>query len=437
MADVSPLPLSNLPHAPGCYLMRDAAGRIIYVGKAIDLRHRVANYFRADLEPKIRALMADVRHIDYITASSEREALVVEQRLIHRHQPLYNTMWKDGKTYPWVKVSLGEDFPRVFLTRQKRRDGGAYFGPYPNTSSVRHLLRWLWRKGMVRLRACDYEFSQAKPLDPKLIKSCLYYHTGQCPAPCAGKISQPDYHRLADEAALYFEGKNQELRALWEKEMKEASDAMEYERAAALRDNLAALDHVNERVTFRALREEDVQSRVRDTQTLQDLQKVLSLPRPPLRIEAFDISHVQGFETVASMVVFLKGKPAKSEYRTFKIKTVQGVDDFASMEEVVFRRYRRVKEEGAALPDLVLIDGGLGQLGAAVKALDKVGGRKPPIASLAKREEEVYIPGRPEPLRLGLDNPSLQLLQHVRDESHRFAVNFHRRRRGKRLLGDA
>ena len=211
--------------------------------------------------------------------------------------------------------------------------------------------------------------------------------------------------------------------------MKAAAAALDFERAAKTRDALAALDHVNDRVTFRVLREEDVQGRILEGRAVRELQRELGLARPPSRIEAFDISHIQGFETVASMVSFEGGKPAKSGYRKFKIKTVVGVDDFAAMEEVVFRRYRRVREEKLPLPDLILIDGGPGQLAAAMKALDRVGGRHPPVAALAKREEEVYLPGRAEPLRLARDSPALQLLQRVRDESHRFAVGFHRARR--------
>ncbi len=427
--------LGALPHTPGVYLMRDAAARILYIGKAVDLRKRVANYFRATgLEPKIRALMAEVRHIDYIAASSEREALVIEQRLIARHQPLYNTMWKDGKTYPFVKISLNEEYPRIYLTRHRRRDGGEYFGPYPNVSGVRQLLKNLWKRQILRLRPCDYEFSEAKPLAAKTINACLYFHTGQCPAPCAGKISKDDYRGLAEQARFYFEGKTGALRAGWEKEMKNASAATEYERAAQLRDNIAALDHVNERVTFRALREEDVQGRIKSTQALRELQDALGLPKPPVRIEAFDISHVQGFETVASMVTFDGGKPLKSRYRKFKIKTVEGVDDFASMEEVVFRRYKRVKEESQPWPDLILIDGGPGQLAAALKGLKKISDRAQSVASLAKREEEIFLPGRAAPVRLSKESPALQLLQYVRDESHRFAVTFHRARRKNRLL---
>ena len=426
--------LSILPHDPGVYLMRDAAGRILYIGKAIDLRKRVANYFRAErLEPRIRALMAEVRNIDYVAAASEREALVMEQRLIHRHQPDYNVIWKDGKSYPFVKIT-NEDFPRLRLTRRKLRDGASYFGPYPNTSGVRQIMRDLWRRGMVPLRPCDFEFSETKPLERKKIDACLYFHTGQCPAPCAGKISKEDYRRLADQGRLFFEGKNVPLRAAWEKEMKASAAALNFERAAHFRDILIALDHVNERVTFRALKEEDVQGRLEASRSLRELQEKLGLPRPPVRIEAFDISHIQGVETVASMVCFVGGNPFKGGYRKYKIKTVSGVDDFASMEEVVSRRYRKVTDENLPWPDLVLIDGGPGQLSAALKGLKRVTGRAQPIASLAKREEEVYLPDRKDPLRLPKDSPALQLLQQVRDESHRFAVGFHRRRRAKRLL---
>ena len=426
--------LSVLPHDPGVYLMRDTAGRILYIGKAIDLRKRVANYFRAErLEPRIRALMAEVRNIDYVAAASEREALVMEQRLIHRHQPDYNVIWKDGKSYPFVKIT-NEDFPRLRLTRRKLRDGASYFGPYPNTTGVRQIMRDLWRRGMVPLRPCDFEFSETKPLERKKIDACLYFHTGQCPAPCAGKISPEDYRRLADLGRLFFEGKNGPLRAAWEKEMKTSAAALNFERAAHFRDIIAALDHVNERVTFRALREEDVQGRLEASRSLRELQEKLGLPRPPVRIEAFDISHIQGVETVASMVCFVGGNPFKSGYRKYKIKTVAGVDDFASMEEVVSRRYRKVLDENLPWPDLVLIDGGPGQLSAALKGLKQVTNRAQPIASLAKRDEEIYMPGREEPIRLPKDSPALQILQQVRDESHRFAIGFHRQRRDKGML---
>jgi excinuclease ABC subunit C len=266
------------------------------------------------------------------------------------------------------------------------------------------------------------------------VKSCLYLHTGECPAPCVGRISKETYGRIVERARLFFEGKNVELLAVWREEMKGAADRLEFERAARLRDSLLALDHIREPVTFRHLKEEDVQGRIDSSRALQALQAALSLPRPPVRIECFDISHIQGAETVASLVCFDRGLPDKSAYRKFKIKTVAGVDDFASMAEVVGRRYRRVEKEGLPWPDLILIDGGPGQLSAAARAVAEVTGRRVFLASLAKREEEVYLPGRPEPLRLPKNSPALHLLQRVRDEAHRFAVSFHRARRGKAVF---
>lgn len=417
--------------------MRDATAGILYIGKAIDLRKRVANYFRPDVEPKIRALMADVRHIDYITAAGERDALVIEQRLIKRHQPLFNVMWKDGKSYPYVNLTLNEDFPRLRLTRLLKRDGGLFFGPYPNVRAVRHLLDWVWRNRLFLLRPCDLDITEGQVYAYEKVKSCLYLHTGECPAPCLGRISKEDYGRIAERARLFFDGKNAELLEVWREEMKEAADLLQFERAAQLRDSLSALDHIREPVTFRSLKEDEVKGRIESNRALQDLQTALGLPRPPLRIECFDISHSQGAETVASMVCFDRGRPNKSAYRKYKIKTVLGVDDFASMAEVVGRRYRRVKEEGLPWPDLILIDGGAGQLSAAERALSGVTDRKISLASLAKREEEVYQPGRGKPLRLPKESPALQLLQRVRDEAHRFAIGFHRARRNNAMFGRA
>ena len=414
--------------------MRDSAGGILYIGKAIDLRKRVAHYFRSDVEPKIRALMADVRHIDYIAAAGERDALVIEQRLIKRHQPLFNVMWKDGKSYPSVHLTLNDDFPRLRLTRSTGKRGGLYFGPYPNVRAVRHLLDWVWRNRLFSLRPCDLDITAGQALSYSQVKSCLYLHTGECPAPCLGRISKEDYGKTVNRARLFFEGKNVELEAVWKDEMKRASDRLEFERAAQLRDSLAALDHIREPVTFRSLKEDEVQGRLESTRALQELQMALGLPRPPVRIECFDVSHFQGAETVASLVCFDRGRPNKSAYRKYKIKTVAGVDDFASMAEVVGRRYRRIKREGLSWPDLILIDGGAGQLSAAERALEEVTDRKIPLASLAKREEEVYQPGRRVPLSLPKNSPALQLLQRVRDEAHRFAVSFHRARREKAVF---
>jgi excinuclease ABC subunit C len=432
--------LSAIPHAPGVYLMRDRSGLILYVGKARDLAKRVSSYFAAsrDHTAKIAALVSSIHHVDYLPAASEREALIMERSIIRRLQPHFNTMWKDDKSYPYLKLTWKEDFPRLFLTRKVIRDGSKYFGPYPNVGQVRQLLRYLWKQHLFPLRPCRYEFSEKEPLPLQKAKQCLYYHTKECPAPCVQRITKNDYRLLAREAELFLRGNFKPLIETWQKEMKEASSVQNYERAGQLRDNLTALEHMEERVTVRQIELSDVLDRVDRSRAITDLQKALDLKRPPIRIECFDISHIQGVETVASMVAFERGEPKKSDYRKFKIKTVRGIDDFASMAEVVGRRYRRLKAEKKTLPDLVLIDGGKGQLSAAYAVLTTILGKSsPPVASLAKEDEELFLPEISESIRLPKDSSALHLVQRVRDEAHRFAITFHRQRRAKRFLGQS
>ncbi len=436
--------LPNLPHSPGVYLMRDNTGLIIYIGKARDLKKRVSSYFmkRADGTAretysdtaKVQALLTVIRHIDYVPTLSEREALVLERRLIARHKPDFNVMWKDDKTYPWVALTMGEDFPRLFLTRIKKRDGTQYFGPYPSVTGVRQLLKWAWRKKLFPLRPCRLEIKEGSPYPYEKVKSCLYLHTGECPAPCLGKISSASYKKIADRAQWFFEGKKEKLLGQWEKEMARRSKNLEFEEAAQLRNRIETVQHMNERVTVREMTEDGLKSRIQSSRAVQELMKALSMPRSPETIECFDISHIQGTEKVASMVRFKHGRPDKSNYRKFIIRTVIGIDDFKSMAEVVGRRYRRLKKEGTNFPDLVLIDGGKGQLSSALKALEeeKVTGLF--VAALAKEEEEIFLPGKSESIRLPADSPALLLLRHVRDEAHRFAISFHRLRRKKKTL---
>ena len=444
-----------MPHAPGVYLMRDAAGKIIYIGKAKDLRKRVSSYFQSwrhdsvgmGFKPKTSMMLTSVRQVDYVPVPSEKDSLILEQKLIHRMKPLYNVMWRDDKSFPFVKVTYNEDYPRLLLTRRKKKDGGKYFGPFPEVRIVKRLLRSLWKSRVFPLRLCRFEFrqkdieaegglAQSKPRLNRKVRSCMYLHTGACPAPCAGKISRARYLKIARDAETFFLGRSKALVEKWEKEMAEASKKMDFERAGDLRDRLAAIRHVSENVAVRQVDEKNLEIYVEVSRALTELQDALMLPRLPLRIEGFDISNIQATEPVASMVAFERGKPAKDHYRKFKIKTVRGQDDFAMMGEVVFRRYRRLKEENAPLPDLVLIDGGKGQLGAAVKSLEALNLGKIPIASLAKQEEEIFLPGRSRSIRLPKDSPALHILQAVRDEAHRFAVSFHRQRRTKRTFGE-
>ncbi len=431
---MEPLDRRHLPHKTGVYIMCDAGGEILYIGKALDLAKRVAQYFNPNKEDlKNQSLTPLIRRIDYILCESEREALLLERRLINENQPFFNVMWKDGKTYPYLKISMGEDFPRIFTTRRKIRDGGEYFGPFPKVAPIRALLRYLWKQRMFPLRPCRWDFSEEKPLDKRKITGCLYYHTKECPAPCAGKISKDAYRGIGERAVLFFKGKYGDLRAEFERDMKTASKNLEYERAGQLRDNILALSQMGERVRIRAVEADQVGGHTARTQMVTDLQKALMLPAPPVHIECFDISHFQGHQTVASMVCFEGGKPNRDHYRKFKIRETVGIDDFKSMHEAVYRRYKRLSEAKAALPDLILIDGGKGQLSAAQAALKELQ-LKIPMASLAKRIEEVFLPGRSESIILRLDDPALRLLQQLRDEAHRFGVAYHRLLRDKHLF---
>ncbi len=424
----------HLPHKTGVYIMRDAGGDILYIGKAVDLAKRVAQYFNLRKnDVKNQALAPLVRRVDYVLCESEREALLLERRLINENQPFFNIMWKDGKTYPYLKLSIGEAYPRLFMTRRKSRDGGLYFGPFPRVAPVKSLLRYLWRRRMFPLRPCRWDFSDEKPLDPRRIKACLYYHTRECPAPCAGRIAKADYREIAERAALFFKGRYRDLKSVFEREMKAASNALEYEKAAQLRDNMLALGLMGERVRVRAVEAGDVGGHLAASQSVTALQKALDLPTPPVHVECFDISHFQGRQTVASMTCFMGGRPYRDHYRKFKIREVSGIDDFKSMREAVYRRYKRLQSEKARLPDLVLIDGGRGQLGAAQDALTDLK-LKIPLAALAKRLEEVFLPGRAQSVVLPLGDPALGLLQKLRDEAHRFGVAYHRLLRDKKLF---
>jgi excinuclease ABC subunit C len=415
--------------------MRDVTGAIIYIGKARDLKKRVSSYFlKNKKEARTVALVACIRHVDYVATASEREALVVERRLINQIKPMFNVMWKDDKSYPYIALTLQEDFPRVILTRQKKRDGSAYFGPYPNVSQVRSLLKWAWRKKLFPLRPCRLDIKEGQPYPYAKVKSCLYLHTGQCPAPCIGKISAKDYGVIADRARWFFGGQKEKLIDQWEKEMKRFSRAQEYEAAAGVRDRIDTLRHMSEHVTYREISELMLERRVGESRAVQDLMKALNLKKPPQRIECFDISHIQGVEKVASMVSFDRGRPDKSQYRKFIIRTVEGIDDFKSMAEVVGRRYARLKREGKPYPDLVVIDGGKGQLSAALAAVEALEIKDLRLAALAKQEEEIFLPGSRESIRLADDSPALLLLRHIRDEAHRFAITFHRLRRQKRTF---
>lgn len=542
----APPDLSLYPDQPGIYLYKDAAGKILYVGKARSIRKRLASYFNAGPKhPKTEALLAEFASIDTVVAKTESEALALENAFIKRNRPRYNILLRDDKTYPYIKVTTGEAWPRAFVTRKVLKDGHSYFGPFLPARTCRGAMKMVQR--MFQVRTCRIE------IDGKLPRPCLYYDMHACLAPCVSGLTTAEaYAEAVQDVLLFLSGRNEELRPRLEEKMKAAADAESYEMAAAYRDCLRTVEELAEKQRVQSVSGEDVdvfgeflddgnlavsilfvrggtvldsreyfwerigdpepeefwvallsqyydavastflprevhlpvdvpdealepleawlserrgsrvairtprrgaafdrvriardnarQNHVRRFRRVRErgekatlaLARALELPARPARIECFDISHLQGAETYASCVVFVDGEPKKDEYRLFRIER-PGIDDFASISEAVTRRYAHAAEEGRALPDLLLIDGGKGQLSAALAALDRIGVEMP-AAGLAKREEEVFVPGRSAPIVLPRTNAGLKLLQRARDEAHRFGLKSHRRARGKRAL---
>ena len=545
MTDTIAEKLKLLPDSPGVYLMKDARGKIIYVGKAIVLKNRVRQYFQSSRNqtPKVRAMVSHVVDFETIMTANEVESLILEANLIKKHRPRYNIRLKDDKSYPYVKVTVQEEYPRVFITRRVLRDGARYFGPYTNVTALRDSLKLL--KRLFPLRTC-----RTMPDRP-----CLEYHIKRCLAPCVGKVKEEDYRAMIRAVLLFLEGRTDDVERELEHRMQLAAEAYHFETAARLRDQLAAVRKAAERqnivtgagdqdaigmarsaagvcvqiffirggkmigrehfllrgseeesdadilrafleqyynqATFvprevllphvidtagqeiierwlaerkgggkvslltpqrgtkrdivvmatgnaeKFLTDEETRRSLADEQTIgavEELGRYLGLKKPPYRMECFDISHNQGQETVASMVVFEGGMPKKSDYRRFKIKSAEGKpDDFLSMREVTTRRYVGLREE--ELPDLIIIDGGKGQLSSALEIIrNEAGHRNVPVVGLAKQFELVFTEGSSEPVELPRRSQSLYLIQRIRDEAHRFAITFHRKLRGKRNL---
>ncbi len=533
--------VSHLPTTPGVYLWHDKYNRIIYVGKAINLRNRVRSYVRQDANraPKVTAMMRRAVDVEIIQTKTEMEALILENTLIKEHHPKYNIMLRDDKTYPYIKVSVQEDFPRVYMTRRMERDEAKYFGPFTDVTAVHQVLKLL--RLYYPLRTCR---------SMKVDRPCLQYHMHYCEAPCVGLVKAEKYRTYIDEVVQLFEGKHTPLLDTIQKKMEDAAEQLKFEQAARYRDQLTSIGKIQEKqrmvtqrgdldvlgiamegnlacvqllfirggrllgrenyfvntegdeaeiimtefikqyygsTTFipkelllpmesseqqlftewftdmkgqnvdisvpqRGYKKDMINMAHENAQTflnerrrqwqheidktggaVKRLAEVLDLPRLPERMECFDISHTQGAETVASMVVFEGGKPAKKEYRRFKLKTTQGKpDDFKSMAEIMERRYGN--ETDWPMPDLIVIDGGKGQLNAALPLIRQVGVVDVPVISLAKRIEEVFVEGKSDSIILSHHTPELQLLQQIRDEAHRFAITYHRKLRGKRNL---
>ncbi|OGF47071.1 MAG: hypothetical protein A2231_05840 [Candidatus Firestonebacteria bacterium RIFOXYA2_FULL_40_8] len=414
--------IKTIPEKSGVYLMKDSDGRIIYVGKSANLKDRVKSYFldKSRYDRKVAALVPKIFDIEIMTTQNEMEALILESKLIKKYRPKYNVLFKDDKTYPYIKISVNEDFPRVSLTRRVLPDSGRYFGPYV-FGSVGEVIKVIQKT--FKLRSCRLA------LPPERIpeRACLKEELKFCTAPCLGKTTKEEYALQVKEVINFLSGKQKELEQKLDAKMKKASEKLDYEQAARLRDQKELAQLIAAQNTNEVHMSLDAREDSKDTQiekALTDLRVLLSLRTLPLTIEGVDISNISGTNAVGSVVRFFNGEPDKNGYRKFRIKTLSGPDDTGMLREVVGRKYKRALEE-KKLPDLILIDGGRGQLNAAKEVLTALG-IQIPLISLAKREEEIYFDVSSSPLRLKKDSAALHLLQYVRDEAHRFAINYHK-----------
>ncbi|MBN2287845.1 MAG: excinuclease ABC subunit UvrC, partial [Candidatus Glassbacteria bacterium] len=531
--------LARLPGGCGVYLMRDREARIIYIGKAKSLAGRVRSYFRGkQSNPKVSAMVGRVEDFDYIATDNEVEALLLESNLIKEHHPRYNVNLKDDKRYPYLKVTTGEPFPRIFVTRRYLSDGSRYFGPFTNAGALRTTLESL--RKVFPIRGCSHRLPERKG-----VRECLNFHLGRCSGPCHGHISREDYRAMIDEVLMFLEGKTEFIAGRLRRQMEQASAELQFEQAARFRNQLEAVRKISQRQKIHSVGGEDydvlavsvdgrsacgvilkvrdgkllgqehhylhnalgeppaevlsaflrqnylghreypgsvllnhevedkklvesilseragirvrinvpvrgpkaglvslagknshllleelilrrAKARQRVPEALVGLQKTLGLPSLPRLMVCFDVSTLQGDYAVAAMSAFRNGQPAKSAYRRFRIRRPAGQDDFAMLAEAVGRYFGRLAGGELEVPQLVVVDGGKGQLSAACEAVRNSGVEPPPIVSLAKREEEIFLPGHPEPYVLSRRSEALKMLQHLRDEAHRFAVSYHR-----------
>lgn len=432
--DVAAAKVREFPHSPGVYLMKDSLGRVIYVGKAKSLRSRAGSYFlKAAADDRRTAdLVREIHDIDFILCDSEVDALLAEARLIKDIQPRFNQDLKDDKSFPYLEIYVREDFPRVEFTREPSQRGTKLYGPFASAGSLRGAIQVLQK--IFKFRTCSLDIDDGDERW-RWFRPCLLASINQCTAPCNMRVSKEDYRRDIDRLRMFLEGKKTKLLKEMREEMTEAAEKRRYEKAARLRDEIRMLETLDERGELETHEQPEVFF-IDPKKGLAGLKKVLNLDEAPRVIEGVDIAHLQGGETVASLVQFIDGLPFKPGYKRFKIRGVAGVDDFKSIHEVVARRFKRLDDEGLVFPDVLLIDGGKGQLSAGMAAFAALDIRPPTVISLAKREEEIYIPGQDEPLRLSRHAYALRLLQYVRDEAHRFAQHYHHMLRRKRTLGE-
>lgn len=412
--------LKSLPTKPGVYLFRDRHGVILYVGKAKSLRKRVASYFTKSQDIKTSILLGRLHDVNYVIAGSELDALILEDELIKKYKPRYNIALRDDKSYPLLKLTVNEKWPRLFLVRRKQKDGALYFGRFQG-GMVREVVRLV--KKLFPIRWC-----KESPLKMRE-QPCLYYRIGSCSGPCVGKISQKGYLGLVQAIVSLLEGKMDKALDMLRQEMAQASESREYERAAYLRDRIKILYGM---VEGKELTKVPAPRRLLE---IEELKKKLKLEKDPMRIEAFDISNIRGTNMVGSMVTFLGGLPLKNDYRKFKIRSLaKKPNDVAAIYEVVKRRYTGMLARKLPLPDLIMVDGGIAQVNSGKAALVQAKIKAIPIIGLAKREEEIFFPQTKKPLSLPKGSAALKLLQRIRDEAHRFALTYHRVRRSKTLF---
>jgi len=424
----------TFPTLPGVYLMKDSAGRVIYVGKAKNLRSRAGSYFLKGAEQEWRTAdwVREICDADYIECESEVDALLVESRLIKDVQPKYNKELKDDKTFPYLMITTREDFPRVEVTREPRAKGVKLYGPFANAGDLRGAVQVLQR--IFKFRTCSLDIEESDERW-KWFRPCLLASINQCTAPCNLRIDKEAYRRDIRRLQMFLDGNKTKLLKQMQNDMKQAAKQLQFEEAARLRDEIRMLETLDQRGELDTHAQPEVFF-IDPKKGLTGLRQVLKLDQAPRTIEGIDIAHLGGGETVASVVQFIDGMPFKPGYRRYKIRQVKGVDDFRSIHEVVSRRYRRMHDQSEVYPDLVLIDGGKGQLNAALAAFRDQQIPRPTMISLAKRDEEIFLPGENEPIRLGRSSFALRLLQYVRDESHRFAQHYHHMLRRKSTFGD-
>ncbi|MGI6596099.1 MAG: excinuclease ABC subunit UvrC [Elusimicrobia bacterium] len=415
--------LNNTPNFPGVYLMKDSKGKVIYVGKAISLKKRITSYFsKSESNIKNLSLISEIDDFEFVPVASEAEALILENIFIKKNQPKYNISLKDDKSYPFVKIT-DERYPSIRVVRETQDEKSLYFGPFTNVALIKNVIRFIRRYYPVR--SCKYNLEKGR------VRLCTQYHIKRCAGPCEGEISVAEYNKLVKGIISFLKGNYQQFTRKLEKQMVEAGEKLEFEKAEEIKKRLFMLDEMKKRFP---LRDEKTLFTYGESNVLVNLQSLLYLKSIPYYIEGYDVSNIQGDSATGSGVSFKGGVPDKDNYRRYKIKSVKGIDDCRMLEEILLRRFDSEKER-REMPDLILVDGGKAQLNTAIRVFARMG-VDISVISLAERDEEVYISGEKEPLRLRKDSPELHLLQAVRDEAHRFAVSYHRKLRRKKIRDD-